>query len=275
MTANKRSNTNRILIQRLHKDFADTRITVMLMITVMPLIFQLYLMFLTSFLLIVKARPIETPDVMAKVVDNVASIREAAGTSVDIGIDFHGRTTPALAKRLCKKLEKFDLMFVEEPVLPGNTKALRDIAQSTTIPIATGERLFTRWQFQEVIEQQACAILQPDLSHCGGISEARRIASMAEPKDMVIAPHCPLGPIALAASLQVDAATPNFLCQEHLTLGEGYLKTPFKVEGGYIEVPEGPGLGIELNDDFVASKVFKGDWETPVFSRPDGSFTEW
>jgi galactonate dehydratase len=171
--------------------------------------------------------------------------------------------------------EQFDLMFVEEPVLPGDADAMKEISRSTSIPIAAGERLFTRWQFQELIEKQAVAIVQPDLSHCGGIMECRKIAAMAESRNIALAPHCPLGPIALAACIQIDACTPNFLCQEQLTLGDGYIKTPFKVQDGYILVPESPGLGIELNDDFIDSKRFEGDWETPLFHLTDGSLTEW
>ena len=142
-------------------------------------------------------------------------------------------------------IEDVDIMFIgtfeasprsadsnqclEEPVLPGDVAALKQISSLTSIPIATGERLFTRWQFNDLIEQQAVAIVQPDISHCGGIFEARKIASMAEARNIAIAPHCPLGPIALAASLQLAACTPNFLCQEHLTLGKDYLKAPFQV----------------------------------------------
>ena len=143
-------------------------------------------------------------------------------------------------------IEDVDIMFIgtfeisrwcsdwneclEEPVLPGDVAALKQISSSTSIPIATGERLFTRWQFNDLIDQQAVAIIQPDISHCGGIFEARKIASMAEARNIAIAPHCPLGPIALAASLQLASCTPNFLCQEHLTLGGDYLKAPFQVQ---------------------------------------------
>ena len=221
------------------------------------------------------AQTVETPAFMDRVVEHVRMVREAVGSKIDIGIDFHGRVSKALAKRLIKRLEPFDPMFIEEPVLPGNTDALVELAQYTSIPIATGERLFTRWDFQDIIARQAAAILQPDVSHCGGISELRRISAMAEPKDIGMAPHCPLGPIALAACMQVDAVTPNFLAQEHLTLGEGYLKTPFVVKEGFIDVPMGPGLGIELDMDFIESKKFAGDWPSPVFSKEDGSFAEW
>lgn len=121
------------------------------------------------------------------------------------------------------------MCFLEEPVLPGDVNGMKLVSSSTSIPIATGERLFTRWQFNDLIEQQAVAIIQPDISHCGGIFEAKKIASMAEARNIAVAPHCPLGPIALASALQFASCTPNFLCQEHLTLGHDYLKVPFQV----------------------------------------------
>ncbi len=217
----------------------------------------------------------ETPATIDRIVERVASVRQAAGNEIDIALDFHGRASPALARTLAKLLEPYRPMFIEEPVLPGDTASLRDVAQSTTIPIATGERLFTRWQFAEVINSRAAAILQPDLSHAGGIFECRKIAAMAEAANIAVAPHCPLGPIALAASLQLDACTPNFLCQEHVTLGADYLRKPFEVADGYIAVPQGPGLGIELDDAKVEAGRFDGEWETPRWELEDGSFAEW
>ncbi|MBZ0288155.1 MAG: galactonate dehydratase, partial [Anaerolineae bacterium] len=129
--------------------------------------------------------------------------------------------------------------------------------------------------FREVLEEQAAAILQPDLSHAGGIFECRKIAAMAEAYYAAIAPHCPLGPIALAACLQLDACIPNFLCQEHVTLGEGYIKQPFKVENGFIPVPTAPGLGIELDEDALADQYNDGTWETPQLRHEDGSVADW
>ncbi|MGI6456453.1 MAG: galactonate dehydratase [bacterium] len=221
-------------------------------------------------------RYLESPAVIEQVVENVAQLRAAAGPHIDIGLDFHARTTPALAKVLARKLEQFDPLFLEEPVLPGDTQALRDISNSTCIPIATGERLFTRWQFQDIIQQQAVAIVQPDVSHAGGILEVRKIAAMAEPRNIALAPHCPLGPVALAACLQVAACTPNFLAQEHLHLGEGYLRDPFQVdEQGYIPVSDKPGLGVELDDAAIEEKRYPGDWQNPWFTLEDGSYAEW
>lgn len=220
-------------------------------------------------------RLIETPATLEAIAAGAARLRQAIGPAVDLALDCHGRTTPAVAIRLARLMEPAGLMFMEEPVLPGDTLALKRISASTTIPIATGERLFTRWQFQDVIEQEAVAILQPDLSHVGGIFEARKIAAMAESRNLAVAPHCPLGPIALAASIQFAACTPNFLCQEHVTLGETYLKQPFVAQDGYVPIPTAPGLGVELDDEKVQAGLFAGDWDTPQQTLEDGSIAEW
>jgi galactonate dehydratase len=217
-------------------------------------------------------------DTMALVEENVrrfADLRAAVGPSVDIGIDFHGRVSPAMAVRMAKALEPYYPMFIEEPVLPENVDAMVTVARSTSIPIATGERLFTKWGFREVLEKQAAVLLQPDLSHAGGILETKKIAAMAECYYAGIAPHCPLGPIALAACLQLDACIPNFVVQEHVTLGEGYLKEPFQIVDGYVELPTKPGLGIELDEEAVAAKLYDGSWETPRLWHRDGSVADW
>jgi galactonate dehydratase len=217
-------------------------------------------------------------DTMTLVEENVrrfADLRSAVGPSVDIGIDFHGRVSPAMAVRMAKALEPYYPMFIEEPVLPENVDAMVTVARSTSIPIATGERLFTKWGFREVLEKQAAVLLQPDLSHSGGILETKKIAAMAECYYAGIAPHCPLGPIALAACLQLDACIPNFVVQEHVTLGEGYLKEPFQIANGYMELPTKPGLGIELDEEAVAAKLYDGSWETPRLWHRDGSVADW
>lgn len=219
--------------------------------------------------------PLESARFIDEVVSTVAGLRERLGNGIDMALDFHGRCTPAVAKQLCRALEPYRPFFIEEPVLPTNPRALREIKESTTIPIAAGERLFTRWDFADLLHDQAVAVIQPDLSHCGGIFEARKIAAMAEVHDISIAPHCPLGPVALASCLQLDACTPNFLCQEQLTLGDTLLKEPIQVEAGYAFVPQGPGLGVEVDEDKLHELIFDGIWETPQFSRKDGSFTEW
>jgi len=221
------------------------------------------------------ARFVETPAFVDAVVARVAALREAVGDGVDIGLDFHGRVSPALAIQLARALEPLRPMFIEEPCLPENVDAMANIASATAVPIATGERLFTKWGFREVLEKQAAAILQPDLSHAGGILEVRQIAAMAEAYYVAIAPHCPLGPISLAAGLQVDACVPNFLCQEQVSLGEGYLREPFVLNDGHIDVPAGPGLGIEVDEEAVADKLYDGSHENPRLWHEDGSLADW
>ena len=182
-----------------------------------------------------------------------------------------------MAIRLAKALEPYYPMFIEEPV-PARERRRAGHASPAArrIPIATGERLFTKWGFREVLEKQAAAILQPDLSHAGGIlGGAGRSPPWPRRYYAAIAPHCPLGPIALAACLQLDACTPNFLCQEQVTLGEGYLKEPFEIVDGYIAVPTKPGLGIELDEEALADKLYDGTWETPRLWHDDGSVADW
>jgi galactonate dehydratase len=220
-------------------------------------------------------RFVEGAGFVEQAVEKMAALREGVGPNIDIGIDFHGRVSPAMSIRLCQALEPYCPLFVEEPCLPENVDTLVTVARSTTIPIATGERLFTRFGFREVLEKQAAAILQPDLSHAGGISEVRKIAAMAETYFASLAPHCPLGPIALAACLQVDACTPNFLCQEQVNLGDGYLTEPFENVGGYIPLPTKPGLGIEVDEEAVVAKLYDGGWENPRLSHEDGSLADW
>ena len=227
-------------------------------------------------------RNIDTMEYIDRHAERLAAMREAVGKEVDIAVDFHGRTSPAMAIRLAKAFEPYCPIFIEEPCLPENVDAMVRIAQSTSIPIATGERVFTRWGFRELLEKQAVAVVQPDLCHSGGIFEAKKIAAMAEVYYAAIAPHNPLGPISLASCLQLDACTPNFLIQEHpgmverWDLGEGYLKQPFLIEDGYISLPKGPGLGIEINEAAIAERSYPGDWDTPRFTHDDdGSFAEW
>ena len=220
-------------------------------------------------------RVIETAEHTENVVAIFAAMREAVGNSVDIAIDFHGAVAPQTAKRLVKALEPYHPFFIEEPVQAQNVDVLADITRSTSIPIATGERLFTKWGFREVLEKRAASILQPDLSHAGGIMETRIIAGMAEAYYAAIAPHCPLGPIALAACIHLDASIPNFLAQEGGRItGEGYIKTPYKQVNGYLPLPTAPGLGIELDDEAIADKIGH-DWQNPKAYAEDGSAIDW
>ena len=221
------------------------------------------------------ARYVESPAAVAYAAEKFAELRQAGGSDVDIGIDFHGAISPALAKLLIKALEPHQPMFVEEPCQAQNHDVMAEIARGTHLPIATGERVFTKWGFREVLEKRAATILQPDLCHAGGITEVRLIAGMAEAYYASIAPHNPLGPISLAAGVQIAASIPNFLCQEQVSLGEGYLKTPFTIRGGYLDLPAGPGLGIELDDNAMADKIGH-DWRNPEsYDADDGSVVDW
>lgn len=212
-------------------------------------------------------------DVLKRVEARVAAAREGAGDA-DIGLDFHGRIAPPMAIALANVLTPLRPYFIEEPVQCENVDSLLDVKRSTCIPIATGERLYGRFGFREVIEKEAAAILQPDLAHAGGISEVRKIAAMAETHYMAIAPHCPLGPVALAACIQFALCTPNFLIQEHGNLGDGYLKQPFTVDKGYLSIPSGPGLGIEVDERAVRAMPW-ADWDTPRLWHEDGSVADW
>lgn len=221
-----------------------------------------------------------------QVVERIATVREAVGNGIGIGIDFHGRVHKPMAKILAKELEPYRPMFIEEPVLPENNEALRDIANSTHIPIATGERMFSRWDFKSLLADGYVDIIQPDVSHAGGITEVKKIASMAEAYDIALAPHCPLGPIALAACLQVDATSHNAFIQEqslgiHYNAGNDILdyikdRSVFEYEDGYVKIPKGPGLGVEIDEDYVRERAKVGhNWKNPVWRHRDGSIAEW
>ena len=221
------------------------------------------------------ARYVETPAEVHYAAEKFAELRKAAGDDVDIAIDFHGAISPATAKLLIKAIEPYQPMFVEEPCQAQNHDVMAEIARGTHLPIATGERVFTKWGFREVLEKRAATILQPDLCHAGGITEVRLIAGMAEAYYAAIAPHNPLGPISLAAGVQIAASIPNFLCQEQVSLGEGYLKKPFVVRAGYLDLPDGPGLGIELDEDALAGKIGH-DWRNrESYDADDGSVVDW
>jgi galactonate dehydratase len=229
---------------------------------------------------------IDSYDKIDEAVARIAAVREACGTSIGIGIDFHGRVHKPMAKILAKELEPFRPMFIEEPVLSENNEALRELAKHTSIPIATGERMFSRWDFKTLLADGVVDIIQPDLSHAGGITECKKIAAMAEAYDVALAPHCPLGPIALAACLQVDATAHNAFIQEQ-SLGIHYNETGdlldyitdasvFDYKDGYVKIPQGSGLGIEINEEHVRQMAAVGhNWRNPVWRHKDGSIAEW
>ncbi|WP_029117505.1 galactonate dehydratase [Mycobacterium sp. URHB0044] len=217
---------------------------------------------------------------------NVAAVRDAVGPDIGIGVDFHGRVHKPMAKVLLNELVPFRLMFVEEPVLSEHVDGFVDVLRQSPIPIALGERLFSRWDFKTVIASGAVDIIQPDPSHCGGITEARKIAHMAEAYDVALALHCPLGPIALASCLQIDAGCYNAVIQEqslgihYNTTNEllDYLVDPsvFDYTDGLVQIPSGPGLGIEINEAYVTERAAEGHrWRNPLWRHSDGSIAEW
>ena len=229
---------------------------------------------------------IDSYDKIDAVLERVAAIRESCGKYFGIAIDFHGRVHKPMAKVLAKTLEEFDPMFIEEPVLCESMECFKEIAQSCNIPIATGERLFSKYDFKRLLTVGGVDIIQPDLSHAGGITEVKKIAAMAEAYDVALAPHCPLGPIALAACLNVDATSYNAVIQEqsmgiHYNVGKTVLdyvenKKDFEFVDGYVELPRLPGLGVEVNRELVLEEnKTPHNWKNPVWHHADGSIAEW
>lgn len=229
---------------------------------------------------------IDSYDKIDAVLERVAAIRDACGKYFGIAIDFHGRVHKPMAKVLAKKLEEFDPMFIEEPVLCENMEVFKEIAACCNIPIATGERLFSKWDFKRLFQAGGIDIIQPDLSHAGGITEVKKIAAMAESYDIALAPHCPLGPIALSACLNVDATSYNAVIQEqsigiHYNVGKSVLdyvdnKEDFAFIGGFVELPRLAGLGVEVNKELVIEENKNPhNWKNPVWHHKDGSVAEW
>lgn len=220
------------------------------------------------------------------VVERVGTLRQAMGPGFGIAVDFHGRVHRPMAKQLAKALDPFHLMFIEEPVLSEHWEALKDISNHTSAPIALGERLFSRWDFKTVLREGLVDIIQPDPSHAGGITETRKIAAMAESYDVALALHCPLGPIALSACLQLDGICHNAVIQEQ-SLGIHYNgpndllaylsdTSVFDYANGYVQIPNGPGLGIMIDEDAVERGAQLGHrWRPPIWRHQDGSFAEW
>ena len=229
---------------------------------------------------------LDTYDKVDAALERVAAIRETCGKYFGIAIDFHGRVHMPMAKVLAKKLEEFDPMFIEEPVLCENMEYFPEIAAACNIPIATGERLFSRYDFKRLLRIGGVSIIQPDLSHAGGITEVRKIAAMAEACDVALAPHCPLGPIALASCLNVDAVSYNAVIQEqsigiHYNVGKSVLdyvknQDDFRFVDGCAMMPRLPGLGVEVNKELVLEEnKTPHNWKNPVWHHRDGSVAEW
>ena len=229
---------------------------------------------------------IDTYDKVDAVLERVAAIRESCGKYFGIAIDFHGRVHKPMAKVLAKKLEEFDPMFLEEPVLCENMEVFAEIAAACNVPIATGERLFTKYDFKRLLQAGGVDIIQPDLSHAGGITEVKKIAAMAEAYDVALAPHCPMGPIALAACLNVDATSYNAVIQEqsigiHYNVGKSVLdyvtnQSDFDFVDGFVALPKKPGLGVDVNKELVLEEnKTPHNWKNPVWHHADGSVAEW
>ena len=229
---------------------------------------------------------VDSYDKIDAVLERVAAIREQCGKYFGIAIDFHGRVHKPMAKVLAKKLEEFDPMFIEEPVLCEHMECFKEIAACCNIPIATGERLFSKYDFKRLLECGGVDIIQPDLSHAGGITEVKKIAAMAESYDVALAPHCPLGPIALSACLNVDATSYNAVIQEqsmgiHYNVGKRVLdyvnnKSDFDFVDGYVQLPRLPGLGVDINQVLVEEEnKTPHNWKNPVWHHADGSVAEW
>jgi galactonate dehydratase len=229
---------------------------------------------------------VDTMATVDQAVERMASLREAVGNKLDIAVDFHGRVHAPMARVLIKALEPYSPFFIEEPVLSEHLEAMAELRKNTHIPIATGERLFSRFDYKRLFTLGAADIIQPDLSHAGGITECKKIADMAEAWDIGLAPHCPLGPIALAACLQVDAVCQNAFIQEqsqgiHYNQSNDltdYLMDPsvFHYTEGYVDIPQKPGLGIEINEEVVIERAKVGHrWRNPLWQHADGSIAEW
>ena len=219
-------------------------------------------------------------------VERIASLRSAVGNKLDIAVDFHGRVHAPMAKVLIKAIEPYNPLFIEEPVLSEHLETMAQLRRNTHIPIATGERLYSRFDYKNLFTLGAADIIQPDLSHAGGITECKKIAAMAESWDLALAPHCPLGPIALAACLQIDAVSQNAFIQEqsqgiHYNQSNDltdYLSDPsvLHFSDGYVDIPQGAGLGIDINEDYVIERSKEGHrWHNPIWQHPDNSVAEW
>jgi galactonate dehydratase len=229
---------------------------------------------------------LDSPRAVDAAIAKVAAVRDALGMTVDFGLDFHGRVAAPMAKVLLRELEPYRPLFVEEPVLAEQAELYPRLAEATSIPLAAGERMYSRFEFKRVLQDGGIAILQPDLSHAGGITECHKIAAMAEAYDVAFAPHCPLGPVALASCLQIDFVAHNAVLQEqsmgiHYNKGAELLdyvinKDDFRIDQGYIHALPTPGLGVEVDEErVVAASRDAPDWRNPIWRHADGSIAEW
>ncbi|SFR94901.1 galactonate dehydratase [Dyella sp. OK004] len=229
---------------------------------------------------------VDSYDKVERVLENVQAVRDAVGPHIGLGVDFHGRVHKPMAKVLMRELAPYKLMFIEEPVLSEHLEAIPELAAISPAPIALGERMYSRYDFKRLLQTGGVDIIQPDPSHSGGITETRKIAAMAEAYDVALALHCPLGPIALAANLQLDAICHNAFIQEqslgiHYNAANDLLdyvtdRSVFAYKDGYVTIPGGPGLGVEVNEAYVAERAAVGHrWRNPLWRHADGSVAEW
>lgn len=226
------------------------------------------------------SQPLEGLSKIRRFAKLMEKLRAAVGDGIDIMIDFHGRTYPAMAVQYINAVQEFNPYFCEEPVPPENVDALLEVRQSTRVPIAAGERLVGRHQFVPIFEKRACHVIQPDLCHCGGITEARKIAAMAETYQMGVAPHNPLGPVANAAALHFALATPNFLIQEDMLTDVPWrwdvVRHSLETRDGHWLPSDAPGLGIEVNEKEAAKHPFKPEiYHSLTIRANDGSVLDW
>jgi len=222
---------------------------------------------------------VDTPAAIDRITSTVAAVRDAVGREVDIAIDAHGKLSPAMARRVLDAIEPYGPLFVEEPVKPEYDHRIDELRSNTSVPLATGERRFSKWEFRDLCES-GVDIFQPDPSHAGGISELRRIAALAETYGIAVAPHCPLGPVALAAAIHVDAAVPNFLIQETPGFYGGsfdeYVSDGLTMTDGSVDLPDRAGLGVVVDEDALRDPDHQGhDQYIPLRHHDDGSVADW
>ncbi len=222
--------------------------------------------------------PIQGDGVFHRAAEQVEALRNAVGEDVELAWDAHGRFTPAMSIKLARALEPYNIWFLEEPALPENARGLAQVARATSIPVATGERLFTKWAFREVLELGGAALLQPDLSHCGGVLEARAIATMAEVYFCGFAPHNPLGPVNTIVSAHVAMASPNFVALEICLYAPDWtrelLTEPLAFTDGYLELSDKPGWGVELDFELCRAHPYKPS-KLPLLQHPSGAIADW
>src|SRR5205809_4873922 len=222
--------------------------------------------------------PLQGDAVFRRATEHLEALRDAVGEDVELAWDAHGRLPPAMSIKLARAIEPYNVWFLEEPAPPENVKGLAEVARATSIPVATGERLFTKWAFRDVLELGAAALLQPDLSHCGGVLEARAIASMAEVYFCGFAPHNPLGPVNTIVSAHVATATPNFVALEICHYAEEWtrdlLTEPLEFADGYLELSDRPGWGIELDVELCRGHPYRPS-KLPLLRHPSGAVADW